>query len=254
MNITQVPAKCFTKGRTYEGITYPVRLIVEHWQDGTLASTDRVFTTGMNNTSAHYGIGADGTVHQYVSENDTAYGAGDWFVNLQCINIEHEGAPGIDITDACYNASIALHKDIAARHGLDVAGTTTIRTNNGTKTLTVLCPHKAVRATECPGTLSIQRIRDGVLTENVLTDAKIVPVVQTCHVTVSSVYLRHTPEVKDTNHSILNGKPDRIVRGGACDYDSVVEGESVEGNNLWLHKPDGLFVWSGGTDYKPREI
>lgn len=63
------------------------------------------------------------------------------------------------------------------------------------------------------------------------------------------LYLRTSPHVLADNYSLLNGKADIIQKGGPCDWDTTVEGDTVDGSNVWLHKPDGLYVWAGGTNY-----
>lgn len=89
---------------------YKPRAIVIHLMDGSLAGTDAWFNTipdARNNngfaSSAHYGIGKSGEVHQYVKDEDEAYHAGrvaapTWKgiipavnPNLYTIGIEHEG-------------------------------------------------------------------------------------------------------------------------------------------------------------------
>src|SRR6266481_5463722 len=54
-----------------------------HLADGSLAGTDTWFLTRPEKrtpagfpSSAHYGIGKDGTIHQYVKDEDRAYHAG----------------------------------------------------------------------------------------------------------------------------------------------------------------------------------
>lgn len=79
----------------------------------------------------------------------------------------------------------------------------------------------------------------------------IVPVVVRGIVTApEGLFIRTSSHVRNDNHSLLNGKPDFIPLGGFCDYDGTEVGDIVEGNNIWLHKPDGLYVWSGATNYK----
>lgn len=85
---------------------------------GHLAGTDSVFLNANSQASAHYGIGADGTIHQYVSENDGSYSDANFTSNNSTISIEHEGGMnGIPCTQACMNASARLCADIARRYG-----------------------------------------------------------------------------------------------------------------------------------------
>ena len=50
--------------------------IVIHVMDGSLSGTDSWFNNPASGVSAHYGVGKDGVIHQYVQENDTAFHAG----------------------------------------------------------------------------------------------------------------------------------------------------------------------------------
>ena len=84
---------------------------------GHLAGTDSVFQHP-GGASAHYGIGADGTIHQYVNETDGSWSDANRESNLSTISIEHEGGmAGIPCTQACMDASAQLCADIARRHG-----------------------------------------------------------------------------------------------------------------------------------------
>ena len=104
--------------------------------------------------SAHYVIGADGRIAQLVSEDDTAYHAGVFSVNQRSIGIEHEAGPAMPPTDALYAASARLHADIATRYALPLEVGTTV------------LPHHAIVATECPGTLDLDRIVREALEED----------------------------------------------------------------------------------------
>jgi N-acetylmuramoyl-L-alanine amidase CwlA len=87
---------------------------VMHWMAGTLASTDRTFQDSKRKASAHFGIGADGTIHQYLDIDKIAWHAGDWEANKKYIGIEHEG--GFRLANnqlakpskKCHEASIEL--------------------------------------------------------------------------------------------------------------------------------------------------
>ena len=52
---------------------YQVTHITLHIMVGYLAGTDSTCANSASQDSAHYGIGADGTIHQYVSERDGSY-------------------------------------------------------------------------------------------------------------------------------------------------------------------------------------
>lgn len=92
--------------------------ITLHIMAGFLTGTDATFANPDVKTSATYGIGRDGTIHQYVGESDTAWADADWLSNATGISIEHEGGlPQAPCTRACMDASAALCADIARRMG-----------------------------------------------------------------------------------------------------------------------------------------
>lgn len=142
MTTTWVGSPNFTPGR--QG-NKPSKIII-HWMDGNLASTDAVFQNTTRQTSAHYGL-EDNTIHQYVKEADTAYQAGVWDVNLKSIGIEHSAAPGRPASDATYASSIQLCTEICQRWGISPDN---------------IVPHNSVVATQCPGTIDLNRIKAGV--------------------------------------------------------------------------------------------
>lgn len=138
MNISWIGSPNYTSGR--QGAS--VDKIVCHWMAGTLASTDSVFQNTTRQTSAHYGVGQGGNVHQYVKESDTAWHAGSWDANISSIGIEHEGGPTIAITDSVYDTSAELIASIWKRLGRTVP----------------LVRHNSIIATQCPGTLDLDRL------------------------------------------------------------------------------------------------
>lgn len=96
---------------------YTITHITLHIMVGHLAGTDNTFKHP-GGASAHYGIGADGTIHQYVSENDGSWSDANYASNNSTISIEHEGGMnGIPCTKACMDASAQLCADIAQRQG-----------------------------------------------------------------------------------------------------------------------------------------
>lgn len=112
-NITWIGSPNHYQGRNGYHITH----ITLHIMVGHLTGTDTVFSRP-NGASAHYGIGADGTIHQYVSENDGSWSDANYASNNSTISIEHEGGMnGIPCTQACMDASAKLCADIARRQG-----------------------------------------------------------------------------------------------------------------------------------------
>jgi N-acetylmuramoyl-L-alanine amidase CwlA len=128
MNIIEIPSPNFVKGRRQ----FMPEAIVIHIMEGTLSGTDSWFRNVESKVSAHYGIGKNGEVHRYVQESDTAWHAGRvnapaWSLikpsgngfyinpNFYTVGIEHEGNEESDWTDAMYDSSSALVRDICAR-------------------------------------------------------------------------------------------------------------------------------------------
>lgn len=137
-----------------------IEAVVIHIIDGPLAVADSLFLNPSleKPRSAHYAVGRDGTIHRYVHEEDTAFHAGlivnpTWpgmkraangkFINpnFYTVGIEHEGGPHDDWTDAMYDASAWLLRELSGRHpGLAAL----------TRANVVL--HREIRATKtCPG-------------------------------------------------------------------------------------------------------
>lgn len=112
-NITWIGSPNHYQGRNGYDITH----ITLHIMVGHLTGTDSTFQHP-NGASAHYGIGADGTIHQYVNENNGSWSDANYASNNSTISIEHEGGMnGIPCTQACMDASARLCADIAQRHG-----------------------------------------------------------------------------------------------------------------------------------------
>lgn len=141
MNIQFIGSPNYSKGRGGK----PISLIVVHHMAGTLSGTDGVFQNTQINTSATYGVGRKGEVHQYVHEEDTSYNAGNFDINQRSISIEHEDLGSDNYTDIEYETSAELIRDICARYNLPI-DTNTVR------------PHNQFSSTSCPGTLDINRL------------------------------------------------------------------------------------------------
>lgn len=106
----------YTVGRT-TGITN----VAVHTTQGSYAGTISWFQNCSAQVSAHYVIrSSDGQITQMVYEKDKAYHVGT--ENGYTVGIEHEGYidnPGAWYTDAMYNASALLTRDICVSNGLD---------------------------------------------------------------------------------------------------------------------------------------
>lgn len=106
------------KDKGHEG--FRPEAIVIHIMEGTLKGTDAWFKNEESGVSAHYGIGKQGEIHQYVGESDTTWHSGrlvsptwrllkpDVNPNWYTIGIEHEGRADTPWSDALYKASARL--------------------------------------------------------------------------------------------------------------------------------------------------
>lgn len=117
MIILKKPTPNFEKGR--DG--YKPEGIVIHVMEGTLEGTDSHFSKKASKVSAHYSVGRNGEVHQYVADEDTAWHAGRVSnpkpnarnltrinPNTLTIGIEHEGFATTPWSPAMYTTSVRL--------------------------------------------------------------------------------------------------------------------------------------------------
>ena len=140
----------FRKGRPRGHVP---RGIVIHIMEGSLTGTDAWFRNPKAVVSAHYGVGKNGEMHQYVEEADTAFHAGNAVnpkaqlvtqrpgvnPNYYTIGIEHEGFADDEWTEPMYAASSALIRGISDRWQIPLDQNHVL-------------PHREIRATKtCPG-------------------------------------------------------------------------------------------------------
>jgi len=127
----------FASGR----LDYKPEGIVIHLMAGTLIGTDTWFLTTPEKrdeppSSAHYGVGKEGQIHQYVKEEDRAFHAGrlnpqpptlalllqfrNTNPNNFLIGIEHEGQLEDEWPEAMIEASAALIAEICQRWDIPI--------------------------------------------------------------------------------------------------------------------------------------
>lgn len=128
----------------YKGRTQKVTKIVVHWMVSDLKSADAHIRNSASQVSAHYGI-ENTTVYQWVKESDTAWHARQ--ANPFSIGIEHSATPQRPASSATYATSAKLIASICRRHKL---------------TEKAIEPHNKYVATQCPGTLSVNKLRSMV--------------------------------------------------------------------------------------------
>lgn len=227
-----------------------VEAVVIHIIDGSLAGADATFLDNNLDVprSAHYGIGKDGRIHQYVQEKDTAFHAGviknpTWaglktngtggFINpnYYTIGIEHEGRANDEWPDALYRSSAELVKDISRRYPkLAVLSAANV----------VL--HRQIRADKsCPG-LKFQLSR--LLTE--VSGNPPAPVAVPLMITTRAAA------------NLRNGRPStsapivrQIPKDTLMHVVGSVDGDVVSGNSKWYQTLDTHYLWAGATD-KPN--
>lgn len=117
--------------------------IIIHWIVGNLASADAVFAKA-GGVSAHYAV-EDGTIHQYVKEENVAYHAGVYSMNQRSIGIEHSASPDRPASDQTYDTSGKLIAEIAKRYNIPLDREHILK-------------HSEVKATQCCGTVDIDRL------------------------------------------------------------------------------------------------
>lgn len=113
-----MPATHFSEGRDGRKI----EMITIHHMAGVLSAKQcgNIFQ-GNREASAHYGIGNDGEIAQYVDEANTAWANGNWDANCKAVTIEtSNNKTGGDWTvgDKALNSLIKLVADIAKRNKL----------------------------------------------------------------------------------------------------------------------------------------
>lgn len=111
---TWIGSPNYNSGRAGNHVEY----ISLHIMAGYLAGTDATFSRSSSRSSSTYGVGSDGSTHQYVSESNTAWADGSTLSNRRSISIEHAGGLAqIEVTAAEIEASAQLCADIARRYG-----------------------------------------------------------------------------------------------------------------------------------------
>jgi N-acetylmuramoyl-L-alanine amidase CwlA len=113
----------FSPGRDGHSMTLAPSYIVLHTTVGSKQAAIARFVNGDPNqrggrASAHYIVGLDGSLTQMVREEDAAWHAGNYEINLDSIGIEHEDGGDYNgpRTDALYAASSQLVREIVARY------------------------------------------------------------------------------------------------------------------------------------------
>lgn len=124
-----------------------IREITIHHMAGNLSVETCGSVFRSREASAHYGIGSDGRVGQYVDEKYAAWANGNFAANQRAITIEvanNEIGGNWHVSDVALAKCIDLVTDICKRNGIKQL----IFTGNTSGNLTA---HKMYMATACPG-------------------------------------------------------------------------------------------------------
>lgn len=113
---------------------HDVIAFVEHIGQGSLAGLDSTFRDPINGgspVSAHFGVGFEGDIHQYVKLNNGAWANGivehgntmpaswpDSNTNFFTISVEHEGFTGQVFPEKMYQADLKLHGWLIGQTGI----------------------------------------------------------------------------------------------------------------------------------------
>lgn len=223
--------------------------IVIHVMDGSLAGTDAWFNNPASRVSAHYGVGKDGQVHQYVRETDAAFHVGTvdrptWpgirreqgkliNPNLYTIGIEHEGR-GASLAlwpSRMRAASLALAADIARRWNIPIDDLHII-------------PHSAIRRgkPDCPG-------------KGIDFDAYVLELRGLIAPAPTPRERPFAASVRAIRKLNVRGEPTtqvpvrrQLLAGDTFAAIAIVAGETVSGNPNWYRNTDGDHIWAGNTD------
>jgi len=246
MNIIKKSSPNFTLGRK----TYLPEAIVIHIMEGSLAGTDSWFGNVQSKISAHYGVGRNGEIHQYVDEKDTAWHAGvisnpSWSLikkvgsssyinpNYYTVGIEHEGTVDTDWTDGMYQSTSSLIAEISKRWKIP------IDRNH------VIGHHEIYAVKACPGSkVDFNKLIAMALEKNAAKDLQIAGKKVSAPVNTTARVLLNVRSSPNTTQ-----KPVKVVQPGTrLIYVALTEqGENIHGNSVWLNTNEGYWVWSGGV-------
>lgn len=222
---------------------YRPEAIVIHIMEGSLEGTRTWFLSPQSKVSAHYGIGVNGEVHQYVAEGDTAWHAGrthncTWTgrrpgvnPNRNTIGIEHEGDGDSKWPEKMYAASAELIAEIANRWSIPLDRDHIVghREIYGKKT--------------CPGAkVDLDKLIR--LARQYATGEK----AYNFHASQGSVHAKSDLNIRKGAPTTEAGK--RTVKAGTrLDYVGwTSNGQSVNGNSHWYRDANGDYFWAGATD------
>ena len=115
-SVRQYPAS----SANYDTSRRPIKkIIIHHAASTSFESIGQVFSNPSRGASAHYGVGRNNNVDQYVPEKFTAWHCGNYPVNQESIGIENvnsAGAPTWEVAPETKNTLVELCADIVRRN------------------------------------------------------------------------------------------------------------------------------------------
>lgn len=141
INYTKLSPHCTKRTQKISKIT------IHHMAGNLSVETCGNVFCGTRKASSNYGIGTDGRVGLYVSEEFRSYASSNADNDQKAVTIEVAncgGEPDWKVSDAAYNKLIDLCVDICQRNGIKELKWTGDK--NGSLTI-----HKMFKATTCPG-------------------------------------------------------------------------------------------------------
>lgn len=196
----------FSSGR----MGFKPEAVVIHIAEGSFPAIGNWFNNPRASVSAHYGVALDGRIDQYVSEDRSAWHAGNtaspsWTglkpntnPNLYTIGIEHEGKVNTPWTQAMYLASAALVRDVCERWEIPMDRDHIVG-------------HREIRATKsCPGfevdlELLIALARDGYPNHTVVRGDTLSKIARRYGTSVDTL-LALNPQITDPNRIEVGDK------------------------------------------------
>lgn len=255
----QVPSPHFTKGRK----SFKPEAIVVHIMEGTLVGTDAWFRDPISKVSAHFGIGRNGELHQYVDLANSAWHAGrvnnpTWVgmkaagngtfynPNYYTIGIEHEGFGQTLWSDSMYNRSAELiaHLCVDFHIPLDRAH--------------VVGHHEIYSIKSCTGQhvnfnilLDLARQYRTALIDGTApptpTPVSSIPALQEEKKSGSVKVLKNL-NIRRKAPSTSAGIVSTAIAGSTLAYEGwVTNGQPIKGNRKWYFNQEGNYFWSGAA-------
>jgi N-acetylmuramoyl-L-alanine amidase len=143
----------FSAGRDGHSMAIPPAYVVMHTMVGTIGSANSRFQQASQQASATYGVGLNGSIVQWVDEDNAAWANGTYDrnpgSNLDSISIEHEDGGDYNgpRTPELYHTSALLVRDICNRYNIPI-----------NRQFVLKHSEVSINPTACPDALDVDRI------------------------------------------------------------------------------------------------